>query len=67
MDHTRAVGRRSAMLAFTFGIVSALIAVGRARDLARGRLRETRARPTPALMLVNAAALSYLAWRNIAG
>jgi sulfite exporter TauE/SafE len=55
-----------AMLAFALGTVPALITVGLAGHIAGSRFRETAARLTPTLMLVNAAGLSYLAWRSIA-
>jgi sulfite exporter TauE/SafE len=55
-----------AMLAFVLGTVPALMTVGLAGHVAGKRFRETAARLTPALMLVNAAGLSYLAWRSIA-
>ena len=55
-----------AMLAFTIGTVPALLAVGIAGHVAGQRFREAALQLAPALMLVNAAALSYLAWRTIA-
>ncbi|HYN40044.1 MAG TPA: sulfite exporter TauE/SafE family protein, partial [Rhodospirillales bacterium] len=55
-----------AMLAFTLGTVPALLVVGFAGHVAGRRFRDAAVRLTPALMLVNAAALSYLAWRTIA-
>jgi uncharacterized protein len=54
------------MLAFALGTVPALLAVGLAGHVAGARFRSTALRVAPALMLVNAAALSYLAWRTIA-
>lgn len=55
-----------AMLAFTAGTIPALLAVGIAGHVAGQRLRGAALRLMPALMLANAAALSYLAWRTIA-
>ena len=54
------------MLAFVLGTVPVLVAVGWAGHVASNRFRATALRVTPALMLVNAAVLSYLAWRTIA-
>ncbi|MBL8666809.1 MAG: sulfite exporter TauE/SafE family protein [Rhodospirillales bacterium] len=54
-----------AMLVFTAGTVPALLAVGLAGHLAGQRFREAALQLAPALMLVNAATLSYLAWRTI--
>jgi uncharacterized protein len=54
------------MLAFSLGTVPALLAVALAGHVAGRRFRGAAARLAPALMLVNAAALSYLAWRTIA-
>lgn len=54
------------MLAFALGTVPALLAVGLAGHIAGARFRSVALRLAPALMLVNAAALSYLAWRTIA-
>ena len=54
------------MLAFSLGTVPALLAVGLAGHVAGQRFRTTALRLAPALMLVNAAALSYLAWRTVA-
>ncbi len=55
-----------AMLAFTAGTIPALIAVGIAGHVAGQRFRGAALRLMPALMLANAVALSYLAWRTIA-
>jgi len=55
-----------AMLAFTGGTVPVLLAVGLAGHVAGQRFREAALQLAPALMLVNAATLSYLAWRTIA-
>ena len=55
-----------AMLAFTAGTIPALIAVGIAGHVAGQRFRGPALRLMPALMLANAVALSYLAWRTIA-
>lgn len=55
-----------AMLAFTVGTIPALVVVGFAGHVAGQRFRIAAVRLMPALMLVNAAALSYLAWRTIA-
>ena len=52
-----------AMLAFSLGTVPALIAVGVAGHVAGSRFRGIAHALAPVLMLVNAAALSYLAWR----
>ena len=52
-----------AMLAFSLGTVPALIAVGVAGHVAGSRFRGTARALAPVLMLINAAALSYLAWR----
>ncbi|MBK8210950.1 MAG: sulfite exporter TauE/SafE family protein [Rhodospirillales bacterium] len=54
-----------AMLAFTFGTVPSLVAVGFAGHVAGRQFRGAALRLMPALMLINAAALSYLAWRTI--
>ena len=51
------------MLAFSLGTVPALIAVGVAGHVAGGSFRGIARSGAPLLMLVNAAALSYLAWR----
>jgi sulfite exporter TauE/SafE len=55
-----------AMLAFALGTVPALMTVGLAGHVAGSRFRGSAVRLAPALMLVNAAGLSYLAWRSIA-
>lgn len=55
-----------AMLAFTAGTVPALLAVAAAGHVAGQRFRAAALQLAPALMLVNAATLSYLAWRTIA-
>lgn len=55
-----------AMLAFTAGTVPALLVVGLAGHVAGARWRGLALRFAPALMLLNAAALSYLAWQMIA-
>ncbi len=52
-----------AMLAFSLGTVPALIAIGVAGHVAGRRFRGIAQTIAPVLMLVNAAALSYLAWR----
>lgn len=54
-----------AMLAFSLGTVPALLAVGLAGHVAGQQFRGVAVRLMPALMLVNAASLSYLAWRTI--
>lgn len=55
-----------AMLAFALGTVPSLLAVGFAGHVTGHRFRATAVRLAPALMLVNAVTLSYLAWRSIA-
>lgn len=55
-----------AMLAFTAGTVPALIVVGLAGHVAGSRWRGFALRFAPVLMLLNAAALSYLAWQMLA-
>ncbi len=55
-----------AMLAFTVGTVPVLLAVAVAGHVAGQRFRAVALQLAPALMLVNAATLSYLAWRTIA-
>lgn len=55
-----------AMLAFTAGTVPALLAVGLAGHVAGSRWRGMALRLAPALMMLNAAALTYLAWQMIA-
>jgi sulfite exporter TauE/SafE len=55
-----------AMLAFTAGTVPALLAVGLAGHVAGSQWRELALRIAPLIMLANAAALTYLAWRSIA-
>lgn len=55
-----------AMLGFTAGTVPALVAVGLAGHVAGSRWRGIALRLAPLLMLLNAAALSYLAWHMIA-
>lgn len=55
-----------AMLAFTAGTVPALLAVAAVGHVAGQRFRAAALQLAPALMLVNAATLSYLAWRTIA-
>ena len=55
-----------AMLAFSLGTVPSLLAVGVAGHVASQRFRSAALHLMPALMLVNAAVLSYLAWRTIA-
>ena len=54
------------MLAFALGTVPSLVAVGLAGHVAGHRFRVAALRLAPLLMLVNAATLSYLAWRTIA-
>ena len=56
----------AAMLAFTAGTFPALLAVGLAGHVVGSQWREMALRVAPALMLLNAAALSYLAWQIIA-
>jgi sulfite exporter TauE/SafE len=51
------------MLAFSLGTVPALIAVGVAGHIAGSRFRSSARTLAPVLMLANAAALSYFAWR----
>lgn len=53
------------MLAFAAGTVPALAGVGLAGHLAGRDRRPLMARVAPALMLANAAMLSYLAWRAV--
>lgn len=55
-----------AMVAFALGTVPALIAVGLAGHVAGARWSNAVVRVTPFLFVVNAAALSYLAWRMVA-
>lgn len=55
-----------AMLAFTAGTVPALLAVGLAGHVAGRQWRALALRIAPLIMLANAAALTYLAWRSIA-
>lgn len=52
-----------AMLAFALGTVPALLAVGLAGHVAGSRWRGLALRLAPVLLLLNAAALTYLAWR----
>jgi sulfite exporter TauE/SafE len=54
------------MLAFAVGTVPALLAVGLAGHVAGDRFRGTAVRVMPVVMLLNAAALSYFAWRTVA-
>lgn len=60
------LGGALGMAAFTLGTVPALLAVGLAGHVAGERFHALAARAMPVLMLVNAATLSYLAWRTIA-
>jgi sulfite exporter TauE/SafE len=53
------------MLAFSLGTVPALLAVALAGHVAGQQLRGIALRAVPLLMLANAAALSYLAWRTV--
>lgn len=55
-----------AMLAFAAGTVPALVAVGLAGHVAGRTWQPLAVRLMPAVMLINAAALGYLAWRTIA-
>ncbi len=55
-----------AMIAFTLGTVPALLAVGLAGHVAGQRWQGLVAGVTPVLMVFNAAALTYLAWRTVA-
>jgi Uncharacterized conserved protein len=55
-----------AMLAFAAGTIPALLVVGLSGHVAGSRWRGVAFRLAPALMLLNAAALSYLAWQMIA-
>jgi len=55
-----------AMMAFTLGTVPALMAVAFAGHVAGQTWRTAVTRVTPVLFLLNAAALSYLAWRTVA-
>ena len=55
-----------AMVAFAAGTVPALVAVGLAGHVAGRHWQGVVARATPVLMMINAAALSYLAWRVVA-
>lgn len=52
-----------AMLAYSAGTIPALLAVGLAGHVAGSRWRGLALRLAPLLLLLNAAALSYLAWR----
>ena len=61
-----AVAGAAAMLAFTAGTFPALLAVGLAGHVVGSRWRRIALRLAPTLMLLNAAALSYLAWQIIA-
>lgn len=61
-----AVGGALAMMAFTIGTVPALLAVGLAGHVAGSRWRAMALRVAPLIMLANAAALTYLAWRVVA-
>lgn len=54
------------MVAFAVGTVPALLAVSLAGHLAGRQWQGAVARVTPVLLLLNAAALSYLAWRIVA-
>lgn len=54
-----------AMLAFTLGTVPSLVVVAFAGHVAGRQFRGAAVRLMPALMLINAVALSYLAWRTI--
>lgn len=54
------------MLAFAAGTVPALVAVGLAGHVAGRTWQPLAVRLMPLVMLVNAAALGYLAWRTIA-
>ncbi len=55
-----------AMLAFALGTVPALLLVGIAGHVAAGRFMQASRAVMPVLMLLNAAALSYFAWRTLA-
>lgn len=61
-----AVAGAFAMLAFTAGTVPALLAVGLAGHVAGSHWRDWALRIAPVIMLANAAALTYLAWRSSA-
>jgi sulfite exporter TauE/SafE len=54
------------MLAFAAGTVPALVAVGLAGHVAGRTWQPLAGRLMPAFMLINAAALTYLAWRTVA-
>lgn len=54
------------MLAFTAGTVPALVAVGLAGHVVGQTWQPLAVRAMPAFMLLNAVALTYLAWRTIA-
>jgi sulfite exporter TauE/SafE len=54
------------MAAFALGTVPALVATGLAGHVAGAHWRSATARAVPMLMLLNAAALVYLAWRTVA-
>jgi hypothetical protein len=54
-----------AMVAFVLGTVPALVAIGIAGQAVGRQWRSTVVRAMPVLMLLNAAALSYFAWRTI--
>lgn len=55
-----------AMLAFALGTVPALVLIGIAGHVAAGRFTQAARAVMPVLMLLNAAALSYFAWRTLA-
>jgi hypothetical protein len=61
-----AISGAMAMIAFSVGTIPALLAVGLAGHVAGRRWQGAVAKVTPVLMMVNAVALSYLAWRSIA-
>ncbi len=61
-----AVAGGLAMLVFAAGTVPALVAVGLAGHVAGRGWQALAARVTPVLLMVNAAVLTYLAWRMVA-
>ena len=61
-----ASGGAAAMAAFVAGTVPGLVVTGFAGHLAAGRWRRVAAVAAPALMVVNAVMLAYVAWRLVA-
>lgn len=60
------VGGAFAMLAFAAGTVPALLAVGLAGHVAGSHWREATNKVAPALLMLNAVILSYMAWQMAA-